>query len=117
MLIYATHPILLAFIFHWQGHERLTPRKLTLAFTVLVALAFVLGGEFGGLNATGVALAVLASLAVCVVILLGARAQRAGATSTQVNLCMMVVATAVAGVAIVILRRRSRSGPFLSPRD
>src|SRR5437870_4537940 len=37
--------------------------------------------EFGGLNATGVALAALASLAVCVVILLGARAQRAGAAS------------------------------------
>ena len=99
VLIYATHPVLLAFIFHLQGHERLTPRKLTLAFTVLVALAFVLGGEFGGLNATGVALAALASLAVCVVILLGARAQRAGATSTQVNLIMIAVATIVCGAA------------------
>lgn len=97
VLIYATHPILLSFIFHLQGHERLTPRKLTLAFIVLVALAFVLGGEFGGLNATGVALAALASLAVCVVILLGARAQRAGATSTQVNLVMIAVATIVCG--------------------
>src|SRR5262245_47860357 len=38
VLIYATHPILLAFIFHGRGHERPTPRKLTLAFTVPVAL-------------------------------------------------------------------------------
>ena len=98
VLIYATHPILLAFIFHLQGCERLTPRQLTLAFMVLVGLAFVLGGELGELNATGVALAVLASLAVCVVILLGARAQRAGATSTQVNLVMIAVATIACGV-------------------
>ncbi|MGE0578842.1 MAG: hypothetical protein AB7F22_28785 [Reyranella sp.] len=60
----ARHLAALAFIFHTQGHDRLTPRKLTLAFVVLVALAFVPGGEFGELNATGVALAVLASLAV-----------------------------------------------------
>ncbi|SEP16413.1 Threonine/homoserine efflux transporter RhtA [Rhodospirillales bacterium URHD0017] len=97
VLIYATHPILLAFIFHLQGHERLTSRKLTLAFTVLVGLALVLGGELGALNAIGVALAALASLAVCVVILLGARAQRAGATATQVNLVMIAVATIVCG--------------------
>jgi drug/metabolite transporter (DMT)-like permease len=99
VLIYATHPILLAFAFHLQGHERLTPRKLMLAFTVLLALSFVLGGELGEFNAVGVALAVLASLAVCVVILLGARAQRAGATSTQVNLVMIAVATIVCGAA------------------
>jgi drug/metabolite transporter (DMT)-like permease len=49
VLVYATHPILLAAIFHFQGHERLTLRKLTLAFAVLVALAFVVGGGFGGL--------------------------------------------------------------------
>lgn len=98
VLIYATHPIALAVIFHWRGHERLTPRKLALGFAVLVALALVLGGEHGGLNASGVALAALASLAVCVVILLGADAQRAGATSTQVNFIMIAVATAICGV-------------------
>jgi hypothetical protein len=76
VLIYATHPILLAFIFHFQGHERLTSRKLVLAFTVLVALKFVLGGEFGELNAIGVALAALASVAVCVVILRRPRTTR-----------------------------------------
>lgn len=97
VLIYATHPILLAFIFHLQGRERLTPRKLALAFAVLVALAFVLGGGFDEPNITGVALAALASLAVCVVILLGAGAQRVGATSTQVNLIMIAVATVVCG--------------------
>ncbi len=99
VLIYATHPILLALIFHLQGRERLTPRKLALAFTVLVGLALVLGGGLDKPNATGAALAALASLAVCVVILLGARAQRDGATSTQVNLSMIAVATIVCGVA------------------
>lgn len=102
VLIYATHPILLGFIFHLQGHERLTSRKLTLAFTVLVALALVLGGEFDELDVTGVALAAPASLAVCVVIRLGARAQRAGATSTHVNLIMIAVATIVCGGATTV---------------
>src|SRR4029450_8413280 len=57
VLIYATHPILLAFIFHLQGRERLTPRKLALAFMFLIALVFVLGGALDAPNATGVALA------------------------------------------------------------
>jgi drug/metabolite transporter (DMT)-like permease len=99
VLIYATHPILLALIFHLQGRERLTLRKLALAFMVLAGLAFVLAGGLDEPDATGLALATLASLAVCVVILLGARAQRAGATSTQVNLIMIAVATIVCGVA------------------
>jgi drug/metabolite transporter (DMT)-like permease len=99
VLVYATHPILLALIFHLQGRECLTPRKLALAFTVLAGLAFVLAGGLDEPDATGLALAALASLAVCVVILLGARAQRAGATSTQVNLVMIAVATIVCGAA------------------
>lgn len=96
VLIYATHPILLALIFHLQGRERLTLRKLALAFMVLAGLAFVLAGGLDEPDATGLALAALASLAVCVVILLGARAQRAGATSAQMNL-MIAVATIVCG--------------------
>ena len=99
VLIYATHPILLAVIFHWQGRERLTPRKLALGFTVLVALGLVLGDGLDALDSTGVALAALASLAVCSVILLGARAQRDGATATQVNFIMIAVATIVCGAA------------------
>ena len=64
---------------------------------VLAGLAFVLAGGLDEPDATGLALAALASLAVCVVILLGARAQRAGATSTQMNLIMIAVATIVCG--------------------
>lgn len=98
VLVYATHPILLAVIFHWQGRERLTSRKLALGFAALGALMLVLGAGFEEPNVTGIALAALASLAVCGVILLGTRAQHDGATSTQVNLVMIAVATIVCGV-------------------
>jgi drug/metabolite transporter (DMT)-like permease len=97
VLIYATHPILLAVIFHWQGRERLTPRKLALAVAAVVALALVLGAGLDAPDVTGIALAALASLTVCGVILLGTRAQHDGATSTQVNLVMIAVATVVCG--------------------
>ena len=98
VLVYCTHPVMLAFIFHCEGRERLTLRKLTLALAVLVGLGLMLGGGLGKLNSAGVALAALAAAAVCGVIMLGARAQRS-ATSTQVNLYMMAVATAASGVA------------------
>jgi drug/metabolite transporter (DMT)-like permease len=91
VLVYATHPILFALAVHWRGRERLTPRRLALAVAVLTALTLVLGGGLQEPDAGGMALAALASLAVCVVILLGARAQRDGACSTQVNLAMMAV--------------------------
>lgn len=97
VLVYATHPILLAVMFHWQGRERLTPRKLALAFTAFTALALVLGAGLNEPNIAGVALAALASLAVCGVILLGTRAQQDGATNAQVNLVMIAVATIVCG--------------------
>ena len=103
VLVYATHPILLAFVFHRQGRERLTRRKLVLALAVLAGLVLVLGGGFGEPDIAGVALAMLASLAVCGVILLGARAQRDGATSTQVNLVMMLVATIVSAAATTLV--------------
>lgn len=103
VLVYSTHPVLLALIFHWVGRDRLTPRKLVLALSVLAALALVLGGGLHKPNPAGVALAALASLAVCGVILLGARAQRAGATSTQANLVMMAVATALSGAATTVV--------------
>lgn len=97
VLVYATHPILLAVIFHWQGRERLTPRKLALGIFALAALALVLGTGLDEPNVAGVALAALASLAVCGVILLGTGAQRRDATSTQVNFVMIAVATIVCG--------------------
>ena len=99
MLVYSTHPVLLAYVFHRQGRERFTRWKLALALAVLAALGLVLGGGAGVPDGIGVALAALASLSVCGVILLGAHAQREGATSTQVNIAMMAVATAVAGIA------------------
>lgn len=95
VLVFSTHAVLLAVVFHWRGSEPLTPRRSVLALAALAALALVLGKSFEELDATGVALAALASGAVCVSILLNAQAQRE-ATSTQVNLCTMAVTLVVA---------------------
>ena len=82
ILIYFTHALLLALIAHLRGTERLSRRKLLLAMAVLAGLALVLGPELGVAEPVGMALAVLASVAVCGLILFGAEAQR-GATSIQ----------------------------------
>ena len=84
VLIFFTHPILVAVISHWRGGDRLTPRKLLLACCALAGLALVVGAEFGSLDRTGMGLAALSAIAVCGMILCSARAQET-ATSTQVN--------------------------------
>jgi drug/metabolite transporter (DMT)-like permease len=101
VLVYSTHPILLAAIAHWQGGERLTPRKLLLALAALTGLALVLNAGFEKLAVAGVGLGLLASIAVCGVILLGARAQR-DASNTQVNFYMMAVTAAIFAVPTTV---------------
>lgn len=85
VLVFFTHPILVAAVAHSSGGDRLTARKLLLALAALAGLALVLGPGFGTLNPAGVALAALAAAAMCGMVLCGARAQER-ATSTQVNL-------------------------------
>lgn len=97
VLVYSTHPLLLAVIVHGQGGERLTPRKLALAVAALVGLALTLDAAFDKLAGAGVGLAMLASIAVCGMILLSARVQRQ-ASSTQVNFYMMAVTATVFAV-------------------
>ena len=65
--------------------------KLTLALVILAALGLALDAGLDRLTATGIALGTLASVSVCGMILLCARAQRE-ATSIQVNFYMMAVA-------------------------
>jgi drug/metabolite transporter (DMT)-like permease len=84
VLIFFTHPILIAAISHWRGGDRLTPRKLLLACCALAGLVLVVGAEFGNLDPVGVGLAALSALAICGMILCSAKAQKT-ATSTQVN--------------------------------
>jgi drug/metabolite transporter (DMT)-like permease len=98
VLVFFTHPILVAVIAHFRGGERLTAGKLLLALAALAGLALALGPEFGTLDPAGVALAALAAVAMCGMILCGARAQER-ATSTQVNL----YATAASSVAFALL--------------
>jgi drug/metabolite transporter (DMT)-like permease len=85
VLVFFTHPILVAVIAHRHGSDRLTTRKVLLAFAALIGLALVLGPGLGTLDPAGIALAALAAVAMCGMILCGARAQEC-ATSTQVNL-------------------------------
>ena len=101
VLVYATHPVLLAVISRWQGNERLTVWKLALAFTVLAALAVVLSAGFNKFDVTGIALGTLASVAVCGMILLCACAQ-SHATSTQVNFYMMAMAAVLFAAATTV---------------
>lgn len=98
VLVFFTHPLLLAAMAHWSGGERLTARKLLLAFAVLAGLAAALGPEAGALDPSGVALAALASLAMCGMVLCTGRAQER-ATSAQVNF----YATAVGSAAFSVL--------------
>ena len=98
VLVFFTHPILVAIIAHFRGGDRLTPGKLLLALATLAGLALVLGPEFGTLAPSGVALAALAAVAMCGMVLCGARAQEL-ATSTQVNL----YATAASSAAFATL--------------
>ena len=98
VLVFFTHPLLVAAAAHWGGGERLTGRKLLLALAVLAGLAAALGPGLGALDPCGVALAALASVAVSGMILCTGPAQER-ATSAQVNLC----ATAAGGVGFAVL--------------
>jgi drug/metabolite transporter (DMT)-like permease len=94
VLVYSTHPVLLAVISHWRGVQRLTVRKSVLALAVLAALSLVLGDGFHTLGMTGIGLGMLASVSVCGMILFSARAQH-DATVMQVNLYTTAVAVVV----------------------
>jgi drug/metabolite transporter (DMT)-like permease len=98
VLVFFTHPILVAVVAHFRGGDRLTARKLLLASAALAGLALALGPGLGTLDPAGVALAALAAAAMCGMILCSARAQER-ATSTQVNLH----ATAASTVAFALL--------------
>ncbi|MBD0274748.1 MAG: DMT family transporter, partial [Acetobacteraceae bacterium] len=98
VLVFFTHPLLVAVVAHRYGGERLTARKLLLAVVAFAGLGMALGPEAGALDPSGVALAALASLAMCGVVLCTGRAQER-ATSAQVNLH----ATAAGTLAIALL--------------
>jgi drug/metabolite transporter (DMT)-like permease len=98
VVVFFTHPILVAASSHWRGEERLTRRKLALALAALAGIAMVLGLEPGSLDPVGIGLAALAAAAACGMILFTARAQE-HATSTQANFHMTAVAVAVLAAA------------------
>jgi drug/metabolite transporter (DMT)-like permease len=102
LLLFFTHPLLIAALWHWQGRERLSPRKLALGLVVLAGLGLALGAGLGALDARGVALALMASAAMAGMIEWGARA-RALAGSAWVNLWVSAVTALLFGLAASLL--------------
>lgn len=102
VLLFFTHPLLLAGVAHWRGTERLTARKAALMGVAFAGLVLVLGPEAGGLDPAGLALAALSSVAIAGVILCAGRAQR-HAGSTQLNLHATLVATLGSGLVATLL--------------
>jgi drug/metabolite transporter (DMT)-like permease len=94
VLIYFTHPLLLALVAHLRGTERLNGRKIGIAIAVLFGLTLALGPELAVLDPVGIALAVLASVAVCGLILFAVEAQK-GASSIQVMVYSSLVTSVV----------------------
>jgi len=96
MLVFFTHPLLIAGLWHFRGRERFTPRKLLLAFVVLGGLGLAIGTAFDGLDPRGIALAALASVAVTAMISFSARARQL-AGSAQINLLVALVSVGLTG--------------------
>jgi drug/metabolite transporter (DMT)-like permease len=102
VLVFFTHPLLLATFAHWRGMERLTVRKGILMGATFAGLALVLGPEFGNIEPSGLALAALSSVAISGMILCIGRAQR-HASSTQVNLYATAISTLGVGLVATLL--------------
>jgi drug/metabolite transporter (DMT)-like permease len=102
VLVFFTHPLLLAILAHWRGTERLTARKALLMGAVFGGLALVLGPELVGIDLAGLALAAVSSVAISGMILCIGRAQR-HASSTQVNLYATMVSTLGIGLVATLL--------------
>jgi drug/metabolite transporter (DMT)-like permease len=102
VLIFFTHPLLLATLAHWRGTERLTARKAVLMGAAFGGLALVLGPELVGIDLAGLALAALSSVAMSGLILCIGRAQLR-ASSTQVNLYATLVSTLALGLVATLL--------------
>lgn len=102
VLVFFTHPVLIAVATHVLGRERLTRRRLVLALAALVGIAITLGQGMGGIDLRGVLLAALASAAITVIILLGDRVIRSGVGSVSMNFAMTVPVAALAVLVTTI---------------
>ncbi|MCU0887864.1 MAG: DMT family transporter [Rubritepida sp.] len=102
VLVFFTHPFLLAAVGHWRGTEPLTGRRLMLMGVAFGGLALVVGAQPTALDPRGLAFAAISSVAIAGMILCVARAQ-AHASSTQVNLYATLVGTLGAGAVAAAL--------------
>jgi drug/metabolite transporter (DMT)-like permease len=96
--IYFTHPIIIVAIAMTRGKMRPSMRRFIFALAALIGITMVLAPDLAKLNITGVALALLASLAVCGMILFTDRAQKT-ATTIQVNFYMTAMTAVVFAIA------------------
>ncbi len=102
VLIFFTHPVLLAVAAHRRNGSRVSARGLLFAFAALAGLAMVLGPDVGSLDRVGIALATVAAISTCGMILCSARALER-ATSAQVNCFVMTVTSAAFALLTIAL--------------
>lgn len=112
ILIFFTHPILVAAIAHWRGSDRLTLQKAGLAFGVFTGLASALAPTIENVDPIGIVLATISAISISGAILCGAQAQ-SFATSTQVNFYVTAFTTAVFGILTFVLRDWSFPANFV----
>lgn len=110
VLVFFTHPLLLAGLAHVRGTERLSALQAVLMAAVLGGLSLLMGPELVGIHMGGVALAALSSIAMGGMILCVGRAHRY-ASSTQVNLYTTVISTLAISLGAIVF------GAWVSPAD
>lgn len=94
VVVYFTHPILVASIAHLRGSESLSFFKVVLIGVNFLGITLVLGHATADFDLRGIAFAAIASASVSGMILCSARAQVSG-TSSQVNFVMTAVTVVI----------------------
>ncbi len=101
VLILYTFPLLVGLISRFTGGEPLTPLRLGAVIVAFLGLALAVGVSFETLDPRGIALALLAAVAIAIQITCGAGLIRRS-TPVMVTFHMMISASVMLGVALAL---------------
>lgn len=112
--VYFLHPILVMFVAHFLGLNRVTKRQVFCSIIVFLGLGIAVGINIQGLDGQGIMLSLLAAVSVTAMILLNAKALPKS-DAIIVNLLMVAITTAIfliynAGVGNELLFPRTAIG-------